>query len=417
MGQNMKIGPKDMEASFAALTIQGKKGAIELKDLASELSSIAPQWAMFNKGTGVEGVRELGAALQVVKRGFGGDAAETVTGLQSMLTALVKNEKHFRGAGIKMFEVDPKTGAKSMRSVLEIVDEIGKSKLVKNPTLLEKAFGRVEAYRAFLQLTQNKEALDDLISSSRDAGIIQRDLGTYMNSTAGKTSRAWEQMKNAMADVFTPERIKLFSEALVKAVELFGKIVGYIDRTAKFVSDVVDAVRGPSPEERADKNYKHVTAASAAQDQAFIARNANDPAAIAIIQKKNRELARDNFREFAELNAKEGRSDDEQARMLAAQKLAQFYQDKGDPFGGGQVFGPKDDPAAGYDPKVLKHLSKDEFVKAQQSQALAGLQSTIAAAIRDGFRSLDSRPVDVKVGADPVVRATKNAPFHRSRGG
>lgn len=226
--QNLKIDPKDMEAAFAALSVQGKEGAIELKDLAGQLANIAPQWAMFKGGSGVAGLKEMGAALQVVKQGFGGDASETVTGLQSLLTSLIKNAKNFKSAKVKIFDVDPTTHVKTMRNVLDIINDIGGSKLAKDPTKLEKAFGRVEAYRAYLQLSQNKQLLADLIAKSGDTAVIGRDLQRYMESPAGRIERAWEQVKNKIAEAATPERIEAFTTAVVKLADALSKIVGFV---------------------------------------------------------------------------------------------------------------------------------------------------------------------------------------------
>lgn len=236
LSQQLHITAADEEAAFSALAEQGKMGAIELKDLAAQMSTIAPQWAMFKGGTGMTGLRELGSALQVVKRGFGGDASETVTGLQGMLTALVKNSKRFQAGGVKIFDVDPKTHVKTMRNVLEIVRDIGDSKLVKDPAKLEKAFGRVEAYRAFLQLNQNKQVLDELIEKSQDAGVIQRDLDTYLNSSSGKVAKAWEQAKNSIMEAFTPERIENFARVATQLAGALGTIAGKI-------GDVLDGAR------------------------------------------------------------------------------------------------------------------------------------------------------------------------------
>jgi TP901 family phage tail tape measure protein len=234
--QQMKIEPGQMEAAFAALTIQGKEGAIELKDLAAELSSIAPMWAEFKGGKGLSGLKELGATLQVGKRGFGGDASETVTGLQSLLVAIQKNAKRFESAKIKVFDKDPKTGVKTMRSVLDIVDSIGKSKLVKDPTKLEKAFGRVEAYRFFLQMRNGREDIRKLVEAAGDVGVIGRDLDTYLASPAGKIKQSFEEMKNRIAEAFTPERIEMFAAGMQKVlgfavsiVDVLGKIPDAID--------------------------------------------------------------------------------------------------------------------------------------------------------------------------------------------
>lgn len=238
MKQNLKIDPSDSEAAFSALAVQGKEGAIELKDLAAQLSSIAPQWAMFKGGTGLQGLKELGASLQVVKRGFGGDAGETVTGLQSMLTALVKHAPQLAKAHIRIFDKDPTTGAKTMRNVLDIVNDIGNSKLAQDPTKLEKAFGRVEAYRAYLQLSQNKDMLAELIDKAGDTSVIGRDLQTYVTSPAGRAKVAWERVKNAFGEAMTPERLETLAAGIEKLAGLVG---GMVDRFAKLLDAMKEA--------------------------------------------------------------------------------------------------------------------------------------------------------------------------------
>ncbi len=220
MTQQLGITSGEMEAVFSGLSQQGKAGAVELKDLAGLMAQIAPQWGMFQNGKGARGVAELGAALQVVKRGFGGDAAETVTGLQSLLTAVTKNAGKFAKGGVNVFNVG-KDGKKTMKDVFSIIDAIGKSKLVNDPEAMEKAFGRVEAYRAYLQLAQNKKMLQELTAVASDAGAIQRDFGTYMNSPSGKMEQAWTRIKNEVAAALTPERISAFANALVKAADAF----------------------------------------------------------------------------------------------------------------------------------------------------------------------------------------------------
>ena len=234
--QNMKIDPGDTLDAFGILAVQGKKGAIELKDLASQMANIAPQWAMFKGGSGLQGLKEMGAALQIAKRGFGGDASETVTGVQGMLTSFVKNSKRFHQAGVEIFEKDPKTGVEHMRNVFDIMDSIAKSKLIKDPAKMEKAFGRVEAYRAYLQLSQNREEMQGLVDDAGNATTIQKDLDTYLGSTAGKTKTAFEAAKNSIAEAFTPERIKNFTDAAVT-------LVGVLETAVSAASKILDAAK------------------------------------------------------------------------------------------------------------------------------------------------------------------------------
>jgi len=247
LSQQMGIGPAEMEATFSALAQQGKAGAIELKDLAGTMAQIAPMWGMFKGGKGLQGVRELGAALQVVKRGFGGDASETVTGLQSLLVALTKNASRFKASGIKVFDVD-KHGKESMKDVFSIVEEISKSDLVNHPDLLEKAFGRVEAYRAYVQLSQNKDLLAKFVSDSSDAGLIQRDFGTYMESSSAKIEKSWNEIKLAVVSAFTPERVQAFADGLSFAAGKLMEVARWIDKHSNIdgnpevVSDDADRV-------------------------------------------------------------------------------------------------------------------------------------------------------------------------------
>lgn len=228
MRQNLNIDTGDMLDAFGILNEQGKKGAIELKDLAQELANLAPQWAIFKGGTGLQGLKEMGAALQIAKRGFGGEASETVTGVQGMLTALIKNSKRFTKAKVRIFDTDKKTGVKTMRNVFDIIDDIGKSKLVKDPAKLEKAFGRVEAYRAYLQLSKNNEELKAMAKNSGSAADITRDFKDFMSTDSGKQKADWQDITNKIKEAFTPERLNTFITALTSIAATLGVVVGAI---------------------------------------------------------------------------------------------------------------------------------------------------------------------------------------------
>lgn len=244
MKQQLAIRPEEMETAFAAIAAQGKAGAIELKDLAAQLSSIAPQWAEFKGGKGMQGVKELGAMLQMVKRGFGGDAEQTITGLQSLLNAFIKNAGRLQASGVKVFDKDPKTGAKQLRSVFDILDAISNSALAKDPTKIEKALGRVEAYRAILQTwKENRDELHKFVDVAGDAQLIQRDLETYLQSSSGRTATSMEKMKNAIAEAFTPERITAFVTALEGAAEKVGPLLESVGKLASAYGALFNAGR------------------------------------------------------------------------------------------------------------------------------------------------------------------------------
>lgn len=425
--QQMNIKPEQMEQTFAALTAQGKAGAIELKDLAAQLSSIAPQWAEFAGGKGVEGVKQLGAALQVVKRGFGGDASETVTGLQSLLNAYVKNAARLQKGGVKVFDKDPKTGEKALRNVLDITNDLANSKLAKDPTKLEKALGRVEAYRAYLQLKNNRAELDKLVIAAGDAGIIQRDLDTYMQSSAGRTKSAWESAKNEIAEAFTPERIESLTTAMVAATKV---AAGLGIAVAGIVSGVEAAGRGFAKllgNETEDDKASRMT-----QDQ----RNARildvgEAMANADPFDDNYGFGKETPIEYANRIRAQATAkiDAEDAKANAIAANAQ----NGVPFSPtiGADFPMQPGPLAA--PKGRRPMTKDELQIMQVQAVASGDSNTgtqlavLARAIENLAKSqaaLNSQlvgqskaPVNFSIGSDPVMTATRNAPQNARRPG
>ena len=223
--ENLKIDPKDFEAAFSALIVQGKAGAIELKDLAQVMSTVAPQFSAFDKGGGLGGLATMGAALQAGRKGFS-SASEAATGFQNLMTAINRNAKKF--TGVKIFERDAKTGDKKLRSFLDIVDGIANSKLAKDPTLLTKAFGSSEAKRFYDQLVLNRGLLTDLEEKSRNGGVVAADALAYQQSAAGQLEQSMEKLKIAIASAFTPDLIKKFSSALES-----------VAKAAKVIADVI----------------------------------------------------------------------------------------------------------------------------------------------------------------------------------
>ena len=232
---NLKVDPKDFEAAFSSLITQGKAGSIELRDLSQQLSSVAPLMASFKGGTGLSGLNEMGASLQIIRKGFG-SSAEAATGFQALVTSLLKHSDKFQHAGVKLFDV--KDGKKSLKGFHEIMLAIGNSKLVNDPAKMRAAFGSVEALRAFMQLQQNVGVYDQLIEKSHEAGVVQHDLQRYMESDAGRVAKAWNSAKNTLADAFTPERIKLFSDALVEAGKAMAALVGGMAKAVDIVQTV-----------------------------------------------------------------------------------------------------------------------------------------------------------------------------------
>jgi TP901 family phage tail tape measure protein len=259
--QNLKIDPKDFEQAASIMIRGGKMGAIELKDMAELMASLAPRMAMFKGGTGVQGLADLGAALQLTRQGFG-SAAEAATGLESLLGSIVQHAKKLEKAGVKVFDV--KDGVKTLRNLGDIVQAIGQSKLMRDPTALQDALGRKEASQALRMLLKVPGAMDEISASTLKAKDVSEDFFAYHNSTAGRLESLFNTIQNSIAQAFTPDRIASFGHALYAAVETAGELVDKLDAVRRFIwetdAEMAAGVRKQAEEaldrgEEPDDNY------------------------------------------------------------------------------------------------------------------------------------------------------------------
>lgn len=102
MRDNLHIAAKDSESSLNMLAYAGKKGQFEIRDMAKWLPSLAPQMAALGV-TGKEAVAEIGAALQVARKGAGSND-EAANNLRNFLAKVTSPDtiKDFSKAGIDL---------------------------------------------------------------------------------------------------------------------------------------------------------------------------------------------------------------------------------------------------------------------------------------------------------------------------
>ena len=227
MRDALKIDPTQMEAAFSAMITQGKAGSITMKQLAAELSQLAPTIAQFKGGTGLDGLRELGAMMQILNKRYN-SASESATAFQSLAVAVQSRASRLQAAGIKVFDVGP-DGVKRPRELLEIIDEVGRSSLYKDPQKLFKAFGRAEAVEALQQIVRLRKEVDDLVKAGQDTGAVGRDIKTYQQSTVGKFAKLENDAK------------ELGQRIVVDVAERGAK--GYAGWRAGFSGEITDTQR------------------------------------------------------------------------------------------------------------------------------------------------------------------------------
>jgi TP901 family phage tail tape measure protein len=248
---HLKIRPEEMENVLGGLINQSKDGTIHFQNMAQEIIAVAPKFARFGV-VGREGVAELGALFQIAGSGFK-DAAEASTGIQGLFRGLQLHEKLFRKAGVATMAMG-KDGAKHLRPLADIVNDISQSKLMKDPSLLLKDIGRGEGDAALRLWIEQMPKYLALIEAAKANGVVSADLATYSASAGGKMAIAFEKAKNEIAEAFTPERIDAFTQAAVKAA---GALAGI----ATGVSSVLGFV------EKAAQGFAMILGGKSAEDQ------------------------------------------------------------------------------------------------------------------------------------------------------
>lgn len=217
LSSNLKVDPTQMLAALDAITSQGKSGKIEIRDMAAELPGLTGQFSQFGT-TGAKGVIELGAAMQVMARGFG-SASETATGMQSLMTAMVKNSGRLEGIGVKVFTKGP-GGVRQLRDFADIMFElISKSK--GDPKVIQHVLGRQEALQALIPVMQAGRAeFDRFIGLGEKGGVIMDDFGIASESAGGKMAKAKAHFMAVFNDALMKNLDAIVSafEALVKAL-------------------------------------------------------------------------------------------------------------------------------------------------------------------------------------------------------
>lgn len=273
----LKVKPEELEDVIGGLINQSKDGTIHFQNMAQEIIALGPKFARFGV-LGREGASELGAFLQIAGSGFK-DAAEASTGIQGLFRGLQLHEDKFRKAGIAVMAMG-KDGAKHLRPLKAIVDDIAKSKLMKDPSLLLKDIGRGEG-DAFLRLwIENMTKYKELLESAQAHGVVQKDLATVTESTSGRMAIAMEKVKNAIAEAFTPERIEAFTHAITgladhlepvtKALGLIADVIGGFEHAGESVRSFLtpddSVIRGMTPDEiDTVANENHMSSAEAAR--------------------------------------------------------------------------------------------------------------------------------------------------------
>lgn len=242
--------PEEMRQVLAALAFQGKEGAIELKDVATQFQRLAAAGSSFGLPKGPEGVAKLGGFLQVARQGTG-NARSAATAVENVFAAFSK-----KGAVHGLYD---KGGKKKEFNHL-IADEIaflGGSDIASKEKALTKKFGAqgmrainplFAAYRSAAEGKKGKEAqeagrskvlevLEDMTRAGAAWSEIEKDAARAQEASSAKLSAAWEQLKAAAGDKLAPTLATLATKLVEGGVDPFITTVQALGEAATLAID------------------------------------------------------------------------------------------------------------------------------------------------------------------------------------
>ncbi|MHC8349202.1 phage tail tape measure protein [Pseudomonas sp. RT4P38] len=228
LNDNLGIGAAGLERSMNMLAFAGKSGQFELADMAKWLPQLTPQFAALGI-TGERAVAEIGASLQIARRGAGSndEAANNFKNFLSKITA-PETLKSFEKAGIdlkgsmKNLVSEGLSPAESMMKILTAhlgkkapaaAAEYGKALNITDEQERQIALARLdEAYKlgalfadqqvlSFVRpALANQKDLGDIKQGSKsaaDKGVLDQDWAKRM----GSSKEQLKELRNNLTDI------------------------------------------------------------------------------------------------------------------------------------------------------------------------------------------------------------------------
>ncbi|PHV02783.1 phage tail tape measure protein [Iodobacter sp. BJB302] len=166
---NLKVGEAGFEGALNMLAYAGKRGQFEIRDMAKWLPALTPSFEALGV-TGKEAVAEIGASLQIARKGAGTND-EAANNFRNFLQKITSPDtlKDFEKAGINLKSSMTNlraAGLTPVQSMLELITQYMQTKGPKATGELQKALGIKDD-------AERKAALDRLSEAYKLGELFQ----------------------------------------------------------------------------------------------------------------------------------------------------------------------------------------------------------------------------------------------------
>lgn len=262
---------EEMQDVLASLTFQGKTGAFELRDAASQFQRLAAAGASFGL-SGAKGVKTIGGLAQIARTGTG-SAEQTTTAIENIFTNLIAKSAILKGQGVNVYDKTGKT-----RDVTEVLIEsivkAGKSNFEKKGQILQKVFGDqgirgvrplMAKYQTAFQGVRDKggteaeataagvkrlrEEIEKSVNAPGAWTEVQKDAARAQEDASAQTTRSWEMLKQSVGESIGPamaDIMKLGADAapaLGAVLKEMGKFGPVVSESVKAMGDLIKLLK------------------------------------------------------------------------------------------------------------------------------------------------------------------------------
>ncbi len=238
---NLKVPINQTALALDAMAKAGKDGGFELKDMAQYFPSITAQAQALGQ-TGVAGVADLAAALEVV-RGKSGTAEEAATRVQDLLAgmhskAAIENFKAYGKDLPAALKKAQKDGTPPLEAIAKLTDEALGGHLENIPLL----FRNLESAGAVRALIQNMEQYRQIRADAmKSAGTVDTDFAKR-SQTAGTQARALLGDLQHLAIVVGSQLLPPLVTLADKVMKVADKVMTWTEKHPKLTSAIVQGV-------------------------------------------------------------------------------------------------------------------------------------------------------------------------------
>ena len=228
---------EELNKVMAVVAAQGAVGAVEIKDLATEMAGLA---ATANRFTGdpTKNLAVMGALAQAARqRGGAGSAAEAVTSVQRFSSDVIKKNKLLGKLGVDVFADKERTQLKGPQQIItDVLKATGGDLSKLTPIFGERSIRAVQGFSPLYSEAERRK------KGTGGAAVEAEFARLLKNQLSPEEQKRRAESRLADPDLKFQEAMKEFNFAL--GSELLPEVTKLIPEFTKLVPAIADLAKG-----------------------------------------------------------------------------------------------------------------------------------------------------------------------------